>query len=294
MLVSRTYRNNLGYQVDVDRPHPIWSWELQRYNRNYYEYDGYNTKLAFNKGSNKGLQYGGGSHIKQKQIGKGVDPQAIYKALQLLYTGAKAASSIYSSKPATMLKNTYGKMMNPDDRWRPGFAGEKHLLTKRGLTYNWCGPGTNVTARLARGDMGVDNQGLDLTCKIHDIDYHNARSWGDVKQADKEFIKNIDKTQIGPKSKKFIKGLFKGKMLAEKVGLIKQDFFTKFPNIQDTIPPKIQEEQPTINISGAGHLFSKNLDPARKLKNKIKKYRTKQKTDKLLGIAFESIKKRLK
>jgi len=293
MLVSRTYRNNLGYQIDVDRPHPIFAWELQRFNRNYYDYDGYNVRVDYNKGGDKGLQYGGADCPKQRQMGSGVDPQTIYKALQMMYTGAKVIPKIYASKPATMLKNTYGKMINPGGNWRPGFAGEKHLMSKKGLTYNWCGPGTNVEERLKRGDQGLDKEGLDLTCKIHDIDYHNARNWEDVKKADKKFIENIDKTQIGPKSKKFIKGLFKGKLLAEKVGLIKQDQFTSFPSIQDEIPPIIQEVQPTINVSGQGILFRKGRDPARKLKNKIKKYRNKKKTDKLMGIAFSSIKKRL-
>ncbi len=83
-------------------------------------------------------------------------------------------------------------------------------------------------------------------------------------------------------------------MIREDVGIVKPSTFTDFPNIQDTIPEQIQEEQPPINISGSGHLFGKNRDPARKLKNKIKKYRNKKKVDKLMNIAFKSIKKRIK
>lgn len=294
MLVSRTYKNNLGYQIDVRRPEPIYSLNLNRYNKNYYTVEDNKVSMAYNKGNLKGLQFGG-TCDKNIQSGQGIDPKTIYNTLQLLYTGAKLIPKLYSSEPATILKNAYGKMMNPkNSNWRSGFAGEKHLLTKKGITYNWCGPGTNVSKRLERGDMGVDNEGLDLVCKTHDIDYYNAKNWNDVRTADTKFLTNVDNTQIGSKSKTFIKGLFKAKMLGEDVGLLKKDQFTTFPNIQNQIPPKIEETQIPAIMSGQGNLFSPNHDPARKLKNKIKKYRNKQKTDKILNIAFNSIKKRLK
>lgn len=35
--------------------------------------------------------------------------------------------------------------------------------------YQWCGPGTNVKKRLARGDPGINK--LDAACKNHDIAY---------------------------------------------------------------------------------------------------------------------------
>jgi len=302
MLISREYRNNLGYQIDVDRPHPIFAWEIDRFNKNHYYYDGYNTYMKFNRGREEGLQYGGSNKCGKgkdcdcppEQTGKGLDPGTIFKTLQLLYTGAKMVPKIYSSVPATAIKNTYGKFMNSNPNWRPGFAGEKHLLSKKGLTYNYCGPGTNLAARLERGDPGLDNDGLDLVCKAHDIEYRDAKTWNDVRKADKKFIERVDQTTIGDASKKFIKGVFKAKMLGEDVGVVKPSSFTNFPNIQDDIPPKIEDKQPTTDISGQGKLFKKNHDPARKLKNKIKKYRAKKKTDKIMNIAFQAIKKRLK
>lgn len=36
-------------------------------------------------------------------------------------------------------------------------------------TYQYCGPGTNLSKRLARGDPGIN--GLDAACKQHDIAY---------------------------------------------------------------------------------------------------------------------------
>ena len=100
-------------------------------------------------------------------------------------------------------------------------------------------------------------------------------------------------SNAGKVSKTFIKGLFKAKMIREDVGVVKPSDFTEFPNIQDIIPEKMQEEQPPIDVSGQGNIF-RNQDPARKLKNKIKKYRNKKNVDKLLGIAFKSIRKRMK
>ena len=38
--------------------------------------------------------------------------------------------------------------------------------------YNYCGPGTKLYKRLARGDTGVN--GLDRPCKNHDIPYSNS------------------------------------------------------------------------------------------------------------------------
>ncbi len=296
MLISRRYRNNLGYQIDVDRHHPIYQYETERYNKNHYEYDGYNTRMYYHKGSEKGLQYGGGHKVDNGQIGKGIDPQAVIKALQLLYVSGKAVSRFYSSETGTKIKNTYGNFMNKyNPNWRPGFAGEKHMLNKQGVTFNYMGPGTNLKARLARGDPPLDGiQGMDAVAKIHDIDYSRARNWKDVRIADNKFIKNIEKSDANRISKTFIKGLFRAKKIGEDIGIVKASDFTSFPNIQDELPDKMEEKQPTINISGQGKIFGKNHDPARKLKNKIKKYRRKKKVDKIMDIAFKSIKKRLK
>lgn len=63
--------------------------------------------------------------------------------------------------------------------------------------YQYCGPGTNLTKRLARGDPGINK--LDSACKLHDIAYSKysdsknrsvadkelaERAWGRVKASD--------------------------------------------------------------------------------------------------------------
>ena len=50
--------------------------------------------------------------------------------------------------------------------------------------YEYCGPGTNMDKRLARGDVGINR--LDGVCKNHDIDYDNAKNLKDKHIADRK------------------------------------------------------------------------------------------------------------
>lgn len=51
-------------------------------------------------------------------------------------------------------------------------------------SYNYCGPGTKLSERLARGDKGVN--GLDEMCKTHDIAYATHKDSAGRYTADKE------------------------------------------------------------------------------------------------------------
>lgn len=48
--------------------------------------------------------------------------------------------------------------------------------------YNYCGPGTKLKKRLARGDKGIN--GLDEACKIHDIAYSRYKDSENRRRAD--------------------------------------------------------------------------------------------------------------
>lgn len=50
--------------------------------------------------------------------------------------------------------------------------------------YNYCGPGTKLQQRLARGDKGIN--GLDEACKIHDVAYSKYKDSTRRSRADKE------------------------------------------------------------------------------------------------------------
>lgn len=52
--------------------------------------------------------------------------------------------------------------------------------------YQYCGPGTHLQKRLARGDLGINQ--LDRACKEHDIAYHNHKDTEGRRIADKILI----------------------------------------------------------------------------------------------------------
>lgn len=52
--------------------------------------------------------------------------------------------------------------------------------------YQYCGPGTNLEKRLARGDPGINK--LDQACKVHDIAYSTLRNSKDRRQADRALV----------------------------------------------------------------------------------------------------------
>ena len=146
MLLTRSYRNNMGYQIDVGRRHPLSAQQLQRANKNHFHFDGYNTHIKRDQMSQNGLQYGGGKknyHLGKGsnccQSGKGLNAVAIAKTAKMLYSGAKIANKLYASETGNQIRNTYGKFMNNNPNFRPGYAGERHLLDSRGITYNFCG-----------------------------------------------------------------------------------------------------------------------------------------------------------
>lgn len=288
MFVSKTYRNNFGYQIHSNRPKPMEIWNMTRYSSNRYTTLNRNVQMAYNIGSTHGLQYGGGTSPELQydagsQKGKGFvdNAEAIMATVSLLKAAGSAVKSAYVSDTGTKIRNKYGKFMNKENsKWRPGFAGEMHMINSSdGTSMNFCGPGTNVPARLARGDQGVSE--LDEICKVHDIDYYKARDWNAVRLADEKFVKNIDNSNIGYVKKKVMKGLMKGKILGEKVGAFGKEQFTSFPDIQD---------KPEF-IGKGDKIFPSKGDPTKKLKNKVKKYKKKN-TDKLLIDALKFIKKR--
>lgn len=53
--------------------------------------------------------------------------------------------------------------------------------------YQYCGPGTNLSKRLQRGDLGINK--LDEACKLHDIAYSKYSDTEHRSQADRELAK---------------------------------------------------------------------------------------------------------
>src|SRR5436190_2638767 len=64
--------------------------------------------------------------------------------------------------------------------------------------YEWCGPGTKVAKRLARGDKGINP--LDAACKQHDIAYSKYSDSDRRREADKELAEQAWKRFKSPDS----------------------------------------------------------------------------------------------
>lgn len=122
--------------------------------------------------------------------------------------------------------------------------GETHayLFTTRGVKRaNYCGPGTQLEMRLARGDKPVSN--LDAICRTHDIAYSRARTPQDTRNADLAMLASMDKDPWIPIHEKLMIGsLMRGKIAGEKIGVFGPERFTKLPNLEKA-PPKKKENQ---------------------------------------------------
>lgn len=62
--------------------------------------------------------------------------------------------------------------------------------------YNYCGPGTKLSKRLARGDRGINK--LDEACKQHDIAYANHKDLDNRHKADLQLL-NMAKERLKSK-----------------------------------------------------------------------------------------------
>lgn len=90
--------------------------------------------------------------------------------------------------------------------------------------YQYCGPGTDIDTRLARGDPGVNE--LDKACKIHDIAYSKFKNSKDRYKADKVLISKAwprvysKDAKLGERaSALLVSGLIGAKMGLSKIGL---------------------------------------------------------------------------
>ncbi len=303
-------RNRYGYQQQTCRPNPRDQFNLERFQRNIYHPKGNSDVLMtynhYKRGETKvdmisrmkldigrveeqikNLGLSGQKSMTGSGMYGGSNPElggesemtgTIAKALVLL-KAAQTLPKIYTSKPMNAARNTYGRFMNQNPQWRPGFAGELYMPGG----YNWCGPNTNVKERIKRGDGAINE--LDQACKDHDIAYTNTKNRSDVRQADMKFLSDVNASKGNKFKKALVKGLFKAKMTAEDVGVLDPG---KFANIEEPI------------LTGSG----RRRDPARQLRKRIaritkKKTNKKQKPisiskNKVMKIALKRLKRKMK
>lgn len=123
----------------------------------------------------------------------------------------------------TSISNVASEYLNKNPEWKPGFAGEKHLIlpTEYGLTRaNYAGPGTRLDVRIPRGDKGVDGPfGIDNAAMKHDLDYLAAKTPKDIRQADDKFIRRVSNSTQAPAVKSMVVGAMQAKKFGEDFGI---------------------------------------------------------------------------
>lgn len=90
--------------------------------------------------------------------------------------------------------------------------------------YQYCGPGTDLNKRLARGDPGINQ--LDQACKAHDIEYAKVRDSKGRRGADKVLVSKALRRIYSPDAKVgeraaalLVSGLMGAKIGLSKIGL---------------------------------------------------------------------------
>jgi hypothetical protein len=165
------------------------------------------------------------------------------KALAVAKKTGKLIGDLAFGEIGTTISNRLSEKFNKNPEWRPGFPGEKHVVlnTPHGLTRaNFCGPGTQIIKRSNRGDKGVNQ--IDTACQKHDLLYHFARTKEDIRRADREMIREVDAvTDSGPTQKALAKGLIRGKIIGEDIGVFGPQTFTDLPGL-DASRPSLEGE----------------------------------------------------
>ncbi len=169
--------------------------------------------------------------IPEQQSGTGIDPQSILKLgaqlMSYLPQAYEKLDNLAFGELGTSISNTLSEKYNKNPEYKPGFAGEKHIIlpTSYGLTRtNYAGPGTNLKTRLNRGDKGVDGPyGIDQAAQKHDILYSQANDYDDIREADEIFLNDVKNSSQTPLVKKTVSTAIKLKNIGEDFGFLSKD-----------------------------------------------------------------------
>jgi hypothetical protein len=172
---------------------------------------------------------------------------SIPKKGTLEYEKVKKIQQKYNVKGAG-LKDTFGSVIDkvysgldsllPQAKNSiPLFPGERHgKKIKDGeiISYNWLGPNTKVSQRLARGDKGIDK--LDELARQHDLSYTLVFkkklqkgikvSKAEVQRVDKVFVDGVNQNKSeNPILARIIPPIFQAKKIAQDMGVLHHTAF---------------------------------------------------------------------
>ena len=205
------------------------------------------------------VQSGEGVFDIATSVLKGAMPAAL--AWKAATTAGKLAGKLVTGKVGTKISNVLSTKFNKNPNWRPGFPGEAHLVlpTPWSLTRaNYAGPGTNLGARLARGDLGVDGpKGIDIASKTHDMLYNAARTKEDIRKADNRLISDIRKSSAGPVTRALAVKMLQAKKFGENVGVFGAETFTKLPGLKGKGRRMLPAEMLKKKLRKQGYQFPK-------------------------------------
>lgn len=216
------YWNMQGYQISPSlNLDPI----------NTYNYN--NMQLAnqyFH--SNYGMEGAGILDIASSIYNKA--SQFIPKAYQGIKEIGNKGLDLYGSERGNKITDFISSKISSNPNARPGYPGERHVFlnTPYGFTKaNFAGPQTQITKRLVRGDKGINQ--IDEAAKIHDIEYNEAKTKQDIRDADNKFIRKVkaanDSSDL---QKSIVVSAIRAKKIGEDVGVLDVESFTKLPGLR--------------------------------------------------------------
>ena len=144
------------------------------------------------------------------------------------WSGRRCANSI-----AALRAEVDGECRERYPESRPTFEDEDHLEC-----YNFCGPGTHMSARLRRGDLPIN--GIDALCLQHDKAYGEAArllqggqithdmAAARVEAADAALAVGADQTSGNPRDVLLVHAMLAGKSFFESSGLLDPTHFISF------------------------------------------------------------------
>lgn len=136
--------------------------------------------------------------------------------------------------------------------------------------YQYCGPGTELEKRLARGDPGINK--LDQACKIHDIEYSKLKNSKERYKADKALVAQAlprvysKDAKLGERAAALlVSSLIGAKMGLSKIGLGFKKNERTTPKQKQNLPHEKNERKKAKSIT-----FSKLLHSVRASMKKSK------------------------
>jgi len=107
------------------------------------------------------------------------------------YTSLSGSGIVSSIKG--LVSNVKNRFIAPRGENEEGFPGEHHAILKlqdgRIRKGNLIGPGTNIIARIKRGDRGITP--VDKISEMHDINYSLANNLDDIRAADDRMLRDV-------------------------------------------------------------------------------------------------------